>query len=96
MVDACLLSLERLKGYEALNIGTGRTYSLNQLLKCMLEIDGDSNTMVVHSLEKARNVSVRSFDCSRAEHLLGFKAKTPIKEGLADTIKWYKENRCCF
>ena len=95
LIDACLLALERLKGYESLNIGTGRTCSLNQLLKYILEIDGDSDTRVVHLLEKAQNISVRRFDCSRAKHLLGFKAKTPIKEGLKNTIKWYKENRCC-
>ena len=31
--------------------------------------------------------------CIQKARKLGFKAKTPLKEGLASTVKWYLENR---
>lgn len=92
LIDASLLALGKIEGYEALNIGSGKTYSLNQLLAYILEIDGYQNAKVLKNLEKSRKTHSRRFDCSRAERLLGFRAKTPIEEGLANTIKWYKDN----
>jgi GDP-L-fucose synthase len=35
----------------------------------------------------------RSLDCSRAEHLLGFTATTPLRAGLERTIAWYRTER---
>jgi len=92
LIDACLLALEKIEGNEAINIGSGKTYSLNQLLAYTLKIDGYQNAKVVKRFGKSRKAHSRRFDCSRAERLLGFRAKTPIEEGLANTIKWYKDN----
>ena len=35
----------------------------------------------------------RSLDASRAEKLFGFKAETPLREGLERTIAWYRASR---
>jgi len=34
----------------------------------------------------------RSLDASRARELFGFKACTPLREGLERTIAWYREH----
>jgi nucleoside-diphosphate-sugar epimerase len=34
----------------------------------------------------------RAFDISKAKKELGYNPKTPLKEGLERTAKWYKEN----
>lgn len=90
LIDACLLALQKVEGYEVFNIGSGRTYNLNQLLRYILEIVGEKNTEIAYRSEKSRNISVRRLDCSLAKRFLGFEAKTPIEEGLAKTIRWYE------
>ena len=32
----------------------------------------------------------RRLDVSRAEELFGFEARTPLRDGLARTIEWYR------
>ena len=32
----------------------------------------------------------RSLDASRAEELFGFRARTPLREGLERTVAWYR------
>ena len=91
LIDATLFALEKKEGHEALNIGSGKTYSLNHLLAYMLKIDGYQNAKVVKCLEKSLKTHTRRFNCSRADRRLGFRAKTPIEKGLANTIKWYRE-----
>lgn len=93
LIDACLLALEKIDGYEALNIGCGKTCSVNELLAYLLELDGYTNAQIVHRAIAPRHVLARRFDCSKAKIVLGFKAKTPINEGLARTVTWYRENR---
>ena len=34
----------------------------------------------------------RSLDASRAEELFGFRARTPLREGLERTVAWYREH----
>jgi len=35
----------------------------------------------------------RCLDMSRAEQAFGFSAPTALSDGLAQTVKWYRENR---
>ena len=91
LIDACLLALDTVDGYEAINIGSGENHSLNELLDTMLGIDGFENAEITHTSTKATNVTVRQFDCSYAGRRLHFKAKTPIRDALANTMKWFRE-----
>ena len=34
----------------------------------------------------------RQLDASRAEALFGFRAHTTLRDGLARTVSWYREN----
>jgi GDP-L-fucose synthase len=34
----------------------------------------------------------RSLDTTRARELFGFEARTPLREGLARTVAWYREH----
>jgi GDP-L-fucose synthase len=33
----------------------------------------------------------RKLDTSRAERLFGFRARVPLREGIARTVAWYRE-----
>lgn len=93
LVEACLLALEKLDGYEALNIGSGQGVSLNELLQCMLKLDGYREAQIKRHAKKSGATAVRRFDCSRAERLLGFRAKTPLDQSLSSTMRWFRSQR---
>ena len=91
LIDACLLALESIEGYAALNICNGKSYSVKQLLDNLLDIDNYHDVKVVHSNKNNSKAINRKFDCSLAKKLIGFKAKTSINEGLKKTLYWYKK-----
>ncbi|MFC1606559.1 NAD-dependent epimerase/dehydratase family protein [Candidatus Latescibacterota bacterium] len=91
LIDACLLALDKIEGYEAMNIGSWETFSLNELLKYMLEIDEFEDAKITHTRMNKTKVTVRPFDCSYSGKRLDFTAKTSIKDALANTMKWYRE-----
>jgi GDP-L-fucose synthase len=35
----------------------------------------------------------RALDASKAERLFGFRAETPLREGLEKTITWYRASK---
>jgi GDP-L-fucose synthase len=90
VVDACLRAVERVDGFEALNIASGRTHSVNELLRLIIRLDGYVDARVVHIPAKSRTLGERSFDTRRAKDVLGFEATISIEDGLARTITWYR------
>lgn len=90
VVEACLLALERVEGHDAFNIGAGQSWSVNELLRMTLEIDGYDNARIEHQ-GGGGGVFHRRFDCSRAARVLGFTPTTGIREGIRRTVAWYRE-----
>ena len=92
-VDSMLLAMEKVNCYNPINIGYGKGFSIKELLKIMLEIDGYTNAKVVFNSSKPSMIPIRLVDTTKAETVLGFKPKTELKEGIKKTIKWYRENK---
>ena len=44
-------------------------------------------------LGPAGSASIRRRDCSRAKELYGFRASTPMRDGLRRTVDWYREHQ---
>lgn len=92
VVDACLLALEKINDFTALNIGLEKSYSVKELLETILELDSYSDAKVVYDPAKQVRIPSISVDCAKARQILGFEARTSIREGIARTMKWYREN----
>jgi GDP-L-fucose synthase len=92
MVDACLSILPKSDGYDPVNVGLGKGYSVKQMLKLICEADGYHDAKIVFNSDKPSMIPVRLIDASRAEAKYGFKAKTDLPEGIKKTVKWYREN----
>ena len=90
VVDAMLLALAKVESYTAFNIGSGRGYSVKEILAAMLEIEGYKDARTVFAREKPTMIPVRLVDTGKAETILGFKAKTELYQGLRMTLDWYK------
>ncbi len=90
--EGLLLATERYDGPEPFNLGSGqeiRIKDLAQLIARLTDFQGE----IVWDTSKPNGQPRRSLDTSRAERLFGFRAHTPLEQGLQQTIAWYKENR---
>lgn len=96
-VRGIMLSSESKKAEgEVINIGTDRETSILELAKTMIEIYGTKNKIEFKKSEgiygpSYEDISRRVPDVTKAKKMLGFEAKTPLKEGLKKTISWFKE-----
>ena len=90
MIEGLLLAMERIDGYDFMNIASGNQYVLSDLLEQMVKLDGYDNASIVYDASKPTMIPKRLIDPSKANVLLGFKAKTPIEDGLKKTIDWYR------
>jgi len=88
-VDALILATEKIDSYDPMNIGAGRGVTVDEILRTLLELEG-YNPRVVHDPSKPSMIPKRLVDTSRAEKLLGFRPKTALREGLKDTLDWYR------
>lgn len=90
LVEGLLLAMEKISGFDVVNIASGNEYVLCDLLEKMIRIDRYDNAKVIYDASKPTMIPKRLIDPSKATKLFGFKAKTPIEEGLKKTIDWYR------
>ena len=87
--DAFLLAADRYSGAEPLNIGTGAEISIGELAATIAELTGFGGE-IVWDTSMPTGQPRRRLDTRRAEELLGFRAATPLRDGLEQTIAWYR------
>jgi len=90
MVEAMLSAMSRLSSYSAVNIGLGKGYSVREILSSILDLDGYAEAQVRYDPSKPTTIPFRLVDTRKAQSLLGFRARTDLREGLSRTIAWYR------
>ncbi|MDP2685265.1 MAG: NAD-dependent epimerase/dehydratase family protein [bacterium] len=75
-----------------INIGTGEDISIKDLSFLIAELVGFKGK-IKFTNEVSDGQPERKLDVSRAKDMLGFVAKTDLRQGLIKTIKWYLDNR---
>ena len=93
MVEAMVLAIERVTSYAAFNIGLGKGYSVRDVLQTILELDGYTEAKIVLDPSKPTMIPIRLIDTTKAEHALGFRAQTSLRQGVSKTIEWYRQSR---
>lgn len=89
VVDANILSVK--KGFNrVLNIGTGNSTSINELYFIMNEIMG-SKIKPIYGEERIGDIKENYFNCVLAKSVLGWEAQYTLKDGLRETIVFYRE-----
>ncbi|HKM02628.1 MAG TPA: UDP-glucose 4-epimerase GalE [Bacilli bacterium] len=87
-----LENIAKIKGYEAINLGTGKGTSVLQLVHAYEE----ANHLKINYEIKARragDVDENFADVSKAKKLLGFSAKYSIKEACKHAFEYEKHNQ---
>ncbi|MGE5295070.1 MAG: NAD-dependent epimerase/dehydratase family protein [Solirubrobacterales bacterium] len=90
LVEGMLLAVEKVEGFDPINLASGQAYCLRDLLALTLKLDGYTNARVEYDTSKPTMIPKRLIDPSKARRLLGFEARTPIETGLRNTIEWYR------
>ncbi|MBL7069120.1 MAG: SDR family NAD(P)-dependent oxidoreductase [Candidatus Omnitrophica bacterium] len=82
---------------EVFNVASGRETSLEELCWLLLEVMGsDLKPKFIPITDNRRRVEVerRLAETKKAERMIGFKARTDLREGLKNLVKWLdKEKR---
>src|SRR5437868_5109498 len=89
IVQANLLALETDSGdYEAMNVGTGRPTSVNQISRVLAE--GLGKDLRPEVVGKYREGDIRHCvaDITRARQLLGYEPRVALEEGVPELLKW--------
>jgi GDP-L-fucose synthase len=89
-VEALLLAAERYDGAEPVNVGTGVETSIRETAELVAEVVGFEGE-IRWDTSMPNGQPRRSLDPSRARELFGFEARTPLREGLARTVSWYRK-----
>ncbi len=88
--DAFVTAAERYDAPEPVNIGTGAEISIRELADTIAELTG-FNGKIVWDTSMPNGQPRRSLDASKAKDAFGFTASTELREGLEQTIAWYRE-----
>lgn len=90
-IDAVMLAMARLDRFDPVNIGYGNGCRVRDVLTTLLEIDQFQNANVVTNPTKPSMIPIRLIDVSKSQAVLGFKAKTNLRNGLKQTLEWYRK-----
>ncbi len=89
--EAIAIAAEKDVDSAPINIGTGIETSISDLTKLIAEAVGYEGE-VVWDTDKPDGQPKRYLDVSRANDILGFKAKISLEDGIRETVDWYRKN----
>jgi GDP-L-fucose synthase len=89
--DAIVRAARDYDGNDPVNIGTGCEIRINDLASLIARLAKFEGEIKWQS-DKPDGQPRRQLDVSRATEKFGFRAKTPLEDGLRRTIDWYESN----
>ncbi|MFH0955540.1 MAG: dTDP-glucose 4,6-dehydratase [Candidatus Micrarchaeota archaeon] len=90
--EAIELVLKKGKNGEVYNIGGGNEKTNLEITNFILEQFGFGNEMIEYVEDRKGHDFRYSLDYSKITEELGWKPKTPLEKGLAETVNWYRQN----
>ena len=77
---------------EAYNVGTGQSVTIRELAELIQDIT-DTDSDIVHTDARAGDIEHSEADISKAREDIGYKPTVSLREGLEQTIEWYRTQR---
>ncbi len=90
--EGILLASEHYNSSEAVNLGSGEEISIGDLAERIAALTGYEGGIRWDAAQPDGQPR-RYLDTSRARQRFGFRARTPLDEGLQKTLDWYLANR---
>ena len=89
-VNGMLLAMKKLDWFEPINIATGKSYTIREVLQIILNVDRYRDAQIVFNTSKPTMISKRLMDTTKAKLQLEFEAKISLEEGIRRTVEWYR------
>lgn len=77
--------------FEVFNIGSGLSYSVDEIVRSILEIWSQKVEVSYQHLRRKNEIMDVVANVQKAQKKLGWTPKVELKEGLGKYIKWYKD-----
>jgi len=90
--EAIVRATEVLEAPEPVNIGTGQEITIRDLVELVAEETGFTGS-IRFDASKPDGQPRRCLDTTRAKELFGFEAPTSFRDGLRETVQWYRTHR---
>ena len=89
VIRAFQIVMKNLKGFNTYNVGSERSYSIQEICNILKKLSGKKNPIIVDK-KKLRKNDIKNVvsDCSKIKKL-GWKPKISINKGLELTLNWY-------
>jgi GDP-L-fucose synthase len=91
-LDGMLAAVEATETHLAINICSGKGYSVKEILSTLLRVDGYTDADIRFDPSKPSTIPIRLIDGGRAKKMLNFAPKVSLEEGFRRTIQWYRAN----
>lgn len=91
MVSGFITVAEKVDKYDIYNVAYGEGHTVMEVLNTIKDIEGNTNPINFVN-NKAPMIPVRLLDNTKLKNL-GWKPKYNLRGGLADALRWYKENK---
>ena len=88
--EGIVLAAERYDGAEPVNLGTGEEISIRELAELDRRADRLRRRDRLGHVEAERPAAPRARHVAGPSELFGFRAETPLRDGLERTIAWYR------
>jgi GDP-L-fucose synthase len=87
-VEGLVAAADRYDGPEPVNLGTGAEISIRALAELVAELTGFAGE-ITWDTSMPNGQPRRALDASRAAELFGWRADTPLRDGIERTVAWY-------
>jgi dTDP-L-rhamnose 4-epimerase len=94
VVQANLLAMERSQAdLEVLNVGSGEVISISQLAELLIDNLAPGSAPLITGKYRQGDIRHCYADITKAERLLDYRPRMPMREGVADLIQWVKHQQ---
>ncbi|HEV8630326.1 MAG TPA: GDP-mannose 4,6-dehydratase [Thermoanaerobaculia bacterium] len=90
ILDGLVAALDLAPGFEILNLGGAETTALKELVE-LLAAALDVEPRIDYLPEQPGDVPITFADVRKAQRLLGYSPRVPIREGLQRFVAWYRQ-----
>jgi len=91
LAEACVFLMEHYNSADPINVGVGQDVSIKELAELLRDVVGFKGELQWDS-SKPDGTPRKLLDVSRI-HALGWKARTPLRQGLESTYRWYLDQK---
>jgi nucleoside-diphosphate-sugar epimerase len=88
VIEASMLALKCKRCFgEAINIGTGKPTTINELNNVLTEFFGQAHVKPVYTAPREGDIRNSYADIDKAKKMLGYKPRIKLKEGIKMLLK---------